>query len=341
MIEQIPQFFHFLTIPFQYVNFIDVVIIIILIVFIVEGYALGLIRGMLDFLSFIISFAFALAFYDVFGQLLSSALSVPKGLANAVGFFLAAIICEVIITLAIRYFILPFILQRTDELNYPRSTERFLGIIPGILSAIVLLAFLLTLLVAFPFSPFLAASINESRLGSPLVSNIQGLDKELNDVFGGAVNDALTFLTVEPKSEELLKLNFSTNNLKPNPEAEAEMFTLLNVERNKAGLEPLDINAALLEVGRAHCSDMFQRGYFSHYTPEGKSPFDRMAEGDVDFTFAGENLALAPNAKLAMQGLMNSPGHKANILSAKFGEVGIGVIDGGVYGQMFCQEFKD
>lgn len=341
MLEQIPQFFQFLTIPFHYVNFIDVVIIFIIIVFVIEGYALGFIRGILDFLSFIISFAFALTFYDIFGQILVMVFLVPQGLSNAIGFFLAAILCEIIITLVIRYFVLPFILDRTGDIDYPKGMEKAMGIIPGILSAVVLLAFLLTLLVAFPFSPFLASSISSSRLGSPLVSNIQGLDKELNNVFGGAVNDALTFLTVEPKSEDLLKLNFSTGNIKANPDAELEMFKLLNTERVKVGLKPLDINATLLETGRKHCLDMFQRGYFSHYTPEGKSPFDRMAEDNVKFTFAGENLALAPNAKLAMQGLMNSPGHKANILSKKFGEVGIGIIDGGVYGQMFCQEFKD
>ncbi len=341
MFEQIPQFFQFLTIPFQYVNFIDVVIIFVVLIFVIEGYALGFIRGILDFLSFVLSFAFALAFYDLFGQLLVNVFSAPKGIANAIGFFLAAIICEIVVTFAIRYFLLPFILDRTENIDYPRNAEKWLGVIPGILSAFVLLAFLLTLLVAFPFSPFLSTSIASSRLGNPLVSNIQGLDKNLNNVFGGAVNDALTFLTVEPKSEDLLKLNFSTTNIKPNPEAEAEMFNLLNIEREKAGLDKLDINAAELEVARKHCSDMFVRGYFSHYTPEGKSPFDRMAEGNVKFTYAGENLALAPNAKLAMQGLMNSPGHKANILSEKFGEVGIGVIDGGVYGQMFCQEFKD
>ena len=86
---------------------------------------------------------------------------------------------------------------------------------------------------------------------------------------------------------------------------------------------------------------MFARGYFSHYTPEGLTPFDRMAQGDAYFTYAGENLALAPNVTIAMQGLMQSLGHRANILSANFGKIGVGVIDGGIYGQMFCQEFTD
>jgi len=44
---------------------------------------------------------------------------------------------------------------------------------------------------------------------------------------------------------------------------------------------------------------------------------------------------------LAMQGLMNSPGHRANILSPSFHKVGIGVLDAGIYGEMFVQEFTD
>ncbi len=86
---------------------------------------------------------------------------------------------------------------------------------------------------------------------------------------------------------------------------------------------------------------MLARGYFSHYTPEGLSPFDRMAKANIAFIAAGENLAFAPNVTLAMQGLMQSPGHRANILSKDFGRVGIGVLDAGIYGEMFVQEFKD
>ena len=66
-----------------------------------------------------------------------------------------------------------------------------------------------------------------------------------------------------------------------------------------------------------------------------------MTEANIVFTYAGENLALAPSVDLAMKGLMQSPGHKANILSTNFHRVGVGVIDGGIYGEMFCQEFTD
>jgi uncharacterized protein YkwD len=86
---------------------------------------------------------------------------------------------------------------------------------------------------------------------------------------------------------------------------------------------------------------MFARGYFSHISPEGKSPFDRMKAGGVSFGSAGENLALAPTLELAHQGLMNSPGHRANILSPKYKTVGIGIINGGPYGLMVTQDFSD
>ena len=94
-------------------------------------------------------------------------------------------------------------------------------------------------------------------------------------------------------------------------------------------------------MGRKHSSDMFARGYFAHYTPEGESPFDRMNAAGVKYVSAGENLALAPTLMLAHNGLMNSPGHRANILRPQFGRVGIGIVDGGVRGLMISQEFKN
>jgi uncharacterized protein YkwD len=86
---------------------------------------------------------------------------------------------------------------------------------------------------------------------------------------------------------------------------------------------------------------MFARGYFSHVTPEGRSPFDRMEAAGVSFRTAGENLALAPTLRIAHTGLMNSPGHRANILRPAFGRLGIGVMDGGPRGLMVTQNFRN
>jgi uncharacterized protein YkwD len=98
---------------------------------------------------------------------------------------------------------------------------------------------------------------------------------------------------------------------------------------------------AIDAVARAHAVDMLQRGYFAHEAPDGRTPFDRMRLGNVQFTAAGENLALAPTVALAHQGLMDSPGHKANILHPAFRRVGIGAARADGRGRMFTQDFAN
>jgi uncharacterized protein YkwD len=66
-----------------------------------------------------------------------------------------------------------------------------------------------------------------------------------------------------------------------------------------------------------------------------------MRAANVRFVDAGENLALAPTVPVAHRGLMNSPGHRANILYPKFGRLGIGIMDGGIRGLMISQEFRN
>ncbi len=78
-----------------------------------------------------------------------------------------------------------------------------------------------------------------------------------------------------------------------------------------------------------------------HIDPEGNSPFDRMRDGGVRFITAGENLALAQTVSIAHKGLMDSPGHRANILSPHYSPVGIGVAQGGRHGTMLTQKFAD
>lgn len=304
---------------------------------------MGFFTSLVDFMSFVLSFVFGLSFYSRVAEILINVFSIPQGFANALGFLIAAILFEIIFSVILKkiFFSFPAFMKSNPSLSKLLPLEKILGIIPGVLSGLVLSAFILSLLIALPFSVFLKNSVTDSMLGSVLVSNTQGFAQGLNRVFGGAVNDTLSFLTVEPQSDESVGLNFKTDNISVDFAAEQEMLAKVNKERAFRGLSTLSFSETLAKVGRAHCSDMFRRGYFSHNTPEGLTPFDRMVAADINFKFAGENLALAPNVELAMQGLMNSEGHKANILSKDFGKVGIGAIDGGIYGQMYCQEFTD
>lgn len=148
------------------------------------------------------------------------------------------------------------------------------------------------------------------------------------------------FTTVEPGPEYLVELALNARNGASMSELEGEMLDLINDERVSRGLEPLTGDGQLARLARRHSADMFARGYFSHNTPDGKSPFDRMREANVRFSAAGENLALAATVRIAHNSLMRSAGHRANILSRRFGRVGIGIVRGR-RGLMISQEFRD
>ena len=113
------------------------------------------------------------------------------------------------------------------------------------------------------------------------------------------------------------------------------------MSRRKRGLHELTWRPEVVPVAREHARDMWEREYFGHVSPEGKDVGDRLEEAGVSYTFAGENLALAPTVITAHNGLMNSEGHRENILEEEFNRMGIGVIDNGVNGKMFVQVFTN
>lgn len=322
-------------------NWVDGIILAVALVYIIQGLSLGFIQSIVDFLGFIFSFIAGLKFYGVIASFLMKFIAMPSGFSKALGFLIVAILSELIISLILKTIINAAFGNSPKVPEFIKKTNSVLGIIPSLASALILLSFILSLIISFPLSPVIKNSISSSKIGSILVQKTQGFENDIQKVFGGALNETLNFLTVEPQDNAIVKLQFQTNNAKTDEVSERKMIAIVNKERVSRGLNSLDLDTGLRGVGRTHCTDMLQRGYFSHYTLEGLSPFDRMAKFDISFTYAGENLAFSPSVELAMQGLMQSKGHKANILSPNFGKIGIGVIDGGIYGQMFCQEFTD
>jgi uncharacterized protein YkwD len=195
--------------------------------------------------------------------------------------------------------------------------------------------------LAIPLSESLSERTRDSVLVNRLAVYAEQLEAQLRPVFGEAISRTLNLLTIRPDSNERVTLPFKVETSRPRPDLEKRMLDLVNQERTAAGLKPLEADPELTEVARRHSADMFARGYFAHDTPEGVSPFDRMRQANVRFITAGENLALAPTIPVAHTGLMNSPGHRANILRPEFGRVGIGVMDGGMRGLMVSQEFRN
>ncbi|MDI6892142.1 MAG: CAP domain-containing protein [Actinomycetota bacterium] len=121
---------------------------------------------------------------------------------------------------------------------------------------------------------------------------------------------------------------------------EQHLYQSLNAERTSRGLQALQFDFGLTAVARAHSQEMINLNYFAHNSPVTGSPAQRvLAAGIADWRVMGENLAGAPSVEIAHAALMNSPGHRANILRPEYNYVGIGIVAGGPYGYMMAQEF--
>jgi uncharacterized protein YkwD len=117
-----------------------------------------------------------------------------------------------------------------------------------------------------------------------------------------------------------------------------EILRLTNEERKKAGVHALTMNSRLQKSAQGHAEDMVARDFFDHTNPDGKTPSNRIKEAGYPEEsrkcncawqyYDGENIAQGfKTAADVMKGWMNSPGHKENILSKNFDEIGIGFKD--------------
>lgn len=206
---------------------------------------------------------------------------------------------------------------------------------------LILIAFILTLIMGLPLRPSIKNDVADSKVGSFILRQTSGAEKAVNEIFGGVVEDSLTYRIIKPGSKESVPITVERQNLSIDTVSEAEMFKLVNKERREKGVSEFSWAPETVPVARAHAKDMWERKYFSHYSPEGDDLGDRLDRAGIRYSFAGENLAMAPTLATAHNGFMNSEGHRANILEPKFRRVGIGVIDNGVYGKMFVQVFTD
>ena len=122
---------------------------------------------------------------------------------------------------------------------------------------------------------------------------------------------------------------------------ELRVLNLLNQERAEQGLPPLLPHAGLRSAARAHGVEMFTYGFLSHRSRDGRTLVQRVSNYETRVRTVAENIAYAPDVQTAHTALMDSDGHRRNILSPLFRLVGIAVIDGGAYGLIVVQDFAD
>jgi uncharacterized membrane protein required for colicin V production len=316
-------------------NPIDVVILILIGLFAVLGLRRGFIAGAVDLLTIAVGLLSAARFYRSIVEPLVDR-GVPRVIVAPVAFIL--LFGGVLLLVS---FLVGLLLRPLSRLPWPaplRWADNILGTIPGAIKGIVLAAIIVVPIAFFQGPLGIGAQFAGSRLANPV------LQVGLDGLYAGLERfniDLGDFTAIATRSDSgTISLPFRvTTGLTPDPAAEAAMLNLVNQEREKVGLAPLKADPALTAVARAHSEEMFQLGYFSHQSPTAGDPAARLTKADVQFVLMGENIAWAPTVAIAHEGLMNSPGHRANILNAAFSRVGIGIIRSPDRGLMISQEF--
>ncbi|MEN3534483.1 CAP domain-containing protein [Microbispora sp. ZYX-F-249] len=113
---------------------------------------------------------------------------------------------------------------------------------------------------------------------------------------------------------------------------ENEVVRLTNAERAKAGCGPLKHDARLRAAAYAHSADMSAKNYFDHTSKDGRSFADRITAAGYTWRAAAENIAKGyGTAQAVVQGWMNSPGHRQNILNCTYTDIGVGYVASGAY----------
>lgn len=316
-------------------NWVDLILILVLLLAVWSGWRRGFIRGSSDLITWLGSITLAYTIYPYTANGLDKIVSVGSWL-SPVAFILTAIIGRILIGIIINRLLL-IIPEKSNQ----NTVNRFFGIIPGVINGLIYATIITAFLFALPLKKSITAATQKSEIAKTLSWQAAWANKKLAPVFDLAVRQTMHSLSEHPQSHETVNLNFTYENPEIRSDLETKMLELINKERAKEGLNPLKADPQETIVARAHSKDMFERGYFAHVNPDGKDPFDRMKAAHLKFSTAGENLALAQTLEIAHTNLMNSPGHRANIMNRAFTRVGIGIEDGGFYGIMISQEFRN
>lgn len=317
-------------------NYIDLLLVGVVLASMAGGWRRGFILGLSDLVRWAGALLLALWLYQYVALALESFFGWTDPVRAP-----AAFLVSVLLGVGGMRVLSRLLLGRLSERAHGHPANRAFGLLAGGVQGVIYAAILSTLMLSVPLPGDTGNTARQSGLANLLAAQTDRLEAALAPEIQEGINETLTRLLVRPESEEFVRLPFTVVSPEPRPDLEARMLVLLNKERAAEGLAPLAADTALRAVARLHSTDMFARGYFSHVSPDSLDPFDRIREGGVRFRAAGENLALAPTLMIAHTGLMNSPGHRANILRPQFGRVGIGIMDGGNRGLMVTQNFRN
>ncbi len=112
-----------------------------------------------------------------------------------------------------------------------------------------------------------------------------------------------------------------------------ELLVLTNSKREERGLPPLTLNSSLAQAAEAKASDMFAKNYWAHIAPDGTTPWFFIRSSGYEYIHAGENLARGfSTSSDVVNAWMESPGHRDNMLSPHYKDIGFAIATGTLTG---------
>ncbi len=154
--------------------------------------------------------------------------------------------------------------------------------------------------------------LKEKQTSGP-ANKVEGIKKEVKKIISS--------------SSPIFSRYFRSKNITLSKE---KIIEYTNQERIKNNLSPLEENEILTIAAEIKISDMFEKQYFAHTSPEGKEIVHIVEEVNYDYILVGENLAKGDfqSEKEVVEGWMNSPEHRKNILNPKYTEIGVAIRQG-------------
>jgi uncharacterized protein YkwD len=317
---------------------IDAAIIALVGVAVWSGYRSGFIATLYGLATWIVAFAAAVVFQGPASNLVQY-VGLSPAVSHPVAFVLVLVAVETLFSLA-GHFALGPVIRVVHRGTWTREGDKVLGVFPSVARSLFITGIVLSAVVVAPVSIELKAAVEQSRLARALIERISVVQPQLATLSGQVSGDQVPLFVTKLGEDDTQRLDIPDGiDLSIDASAERQMFDLVNEERTGVGLVPLVWDDRLVPVARAHSEEMFKLKYFSHQSPVAGTPFDRLKGAGITYQRAGENLAYAQSVTIAHRGLMQSEGHRENILRPEFTRIGIGVISGGPYGRMFTQVF--
>lgn len=320
------------------IPWIDVVLFFILFAFALYGWICGAIAFSFRFLSVFLSvLLFILCadhvlrwIRDVFGIVSPLGIGILTLGVITLGEWMMSIIFNRVLL---------FVPRRVTRHALNRLAGSLCSFLFATIVCVSVISFLLRLPLRFSLENVVDRSFVVSRMVSAFESHggalLVFIDRSAEKV------KSVAMLISDGEKGILLDMKVSQDMLSIDEKSEQAMFYLVNQERSKQGVSLLELDATMTSVARSYATQIFIDRLFSHYDKDGRDVAHRLTQGNVRFFLAGENLAYAPNVKIAHEGLMKSDGHRRNIIDQRFSRIGIGVMDAGMAGKMFVQVFAD